>query len=149
MNISDRLNELAKVYDSEARKCLRARAYLGASVMQVAAFEAGLQAMCFVYPEDVKKTSVYQRKRFRGRKNRALEFSLYQPINIAAELSWFPPKLFTWAGKRASIAGFSHEVRKVRNVVHPGEWGRKEWETMKFTKGLYQVVYEVFDVANS
>jgi len=116
--------------------------------MQVAAFEAGLEAMCFLYPEDVKKTSVYQRKRFRGRKNKALEFSLYELINIAAELSWFSPKQVAWAGKRTSIAGFSHEMRKVRNLVHPGEWARQRGP-LKFTRGVYNVVYEIYGVANS
>ena len=149
MNISDRLNELMILYDREARKCMRGKAYLAATVMQVAAFEAGLQAMCFLYPEDVKKTGVYASKRFRGKRNRALEFSLHQLINIAEELGWFPPKRITWAGKRATIGGFSHEIRKVRNCVHPGVWARERSEPLRFTKGVYGVVYEVFDVANS
>jgi hypothetical protein len=29
--------------------------------MQVAAFEAGLQAMCFLYPQEVKRTTVYEK----------------------------------------------------------------------------------------
>jgi hypothetical protein len=124
-------------------------AYLAASVMQMSVLEAALQAMCFLYPEHVKKTVVYQRKRFRGKRNKALEFSLYQLINIAEELSWLPPKRFTWAGKRTTIGGFAHEVREVRNCVHPGVWARTHPDTMKFSKGVYDVVYEVFDVANS
>jgi hypothetical protein len=100
MTISDRLGQVATFYHREAQKCLRGRAYLAASVMHVSAFEAGLQAMCLLYPEHVKKTVVYQRKKFRGKRNKALEFNLYQLINIAEELSWFPPKRFTWAEKR-------------------------------------------------
>src|SRR5208283_587069 len=94
MNISDRLNELMVSYHREARRCLRGKAYLGATVMQVAAFEAGLQAMCFSYPEEVKKTTIFARKRFRGKRNRPLEFTLNQLIGIADELAWFPPKRF-------------------------------------------------------
>lgn len=149
MNISDRLNELMLSYRREARKCLRGKAYLAATVMQVAAFEAGLQAMCFLYPEEVKKTKVYAGKRFRGKRNRALEFSLHQLINIADELAWFPAKRITWAGKRATVAGFSHEIRKVRNNVHPGVWSRDRSDPLRFTKGVYGVVDEVLDVANS
>jgi hypothetical protein len=105
--------------------------------------------MCLLYPEEVKKTSVYAKKRFRGKRNRALEFSLSQLIDIAEELRWFPPKRITWAGKRTTVGGFSHEIRKVRNFVHPGGWARERSNPLKFTKGVYGVVYEVIDVANS
>lgn len=149
MNISDRLSALMSSYRREARKCTRGKAYLAATVMEVAALEAGLQGMCFLYPEDVKKTTVYAKKRFRGRKNKALEYSLHQLINIAEELVWFPPKRITWAGKRATVGGFSHEIRKARNFVHPGVWARERTNPLTFTKGVYGIVCEVIDVANS
>ena len=147
--MSDRLNELMLSYRREARRCLRAKAYLAATVMQVSAFEAGLQAMCFLYPEEVKRTTVYAKKRFRAKRNRALEFSLHQLINIADELSWFPAKRIRWAGKLTTLAGYSHEIRKVRNYVHPGVWTRDGLNPLKFTKGVYGVADEVIDVANS
>jgi hypothetical protein len=122
---------------------VRGRDYLGATVMQVAALEAGLQAMCFLYPEDMKRTSVYAKKKFRGKRSKALEFSLHQLINIADELAWFPSKRTTWAGKRTTLAGFSHEIRKVRNCVHPGVWARERSDPLRFTKGLYGVVWQL------
>ena len=149
MNNSDRLNELMVSYRREARRCLRAKAYLAATVMQVAAFEAGLQAMCFLYPVEVKRTTVYARKHFRGKRHRALEFSLHQLISVADELGWFPAKRIRWAGKRATLAGYAHEIRKVRNYVHPGAWVRDRAKPLKFTKGVYRVADEVVDVANS
>ena len=149
MNISDRLSELMSSYRREARKCIRGKAYLAATVMEVAALEAGLQGMCLLYPREVKKTTVYAKKRFRSKRNKALEFSLYQLINIAEELGWFPPKRITWAGKRATVKGFSHEIRKARNFVHPGVWARERTDPLKFTKGVYGIVCEVIDVANS
>jgi hypothetical protein len=94
-------------------------------------------------------TAVYRQKRFRRKRDRALEFSLYELIKIAAELQWLPRKRITWAGKRADIAGFTHEVRKVRNLVHPGQWANRHWNAMKITKRMYGVTYEVFDVASS
>jgi hypothetical protein len=136
-------------YRREARRCLRAKAYLAATVMQAAAFEAELLAMCFLYPEEVKRTTVYVKKHFRGKRHRALEFSLYQLINIADELGWFPSKRIRWAGKCTTVAGYSHEIRKVRNYVHPGEWARDRAHPLRFTKGVYNVVDEVVDVANS
>lgn len=149
MTISERLNELMLSYRREAKRCVRAKAYLAATVMQVSAFEAGLQGMCFLYPEEVKRTTVYAKKRFRGKRNRALEFSLHQLINIADELGWFPAKSIRWAGKRTTIAGYSHEIRKVRNYVHPAVWANDRTNPLKFTKGVYGVADEVIDVANS
>lgn len=149
MGTFDRLIELTNLYHREARRCLNGKAYIGATIMEVSALEAGLQAMCLLYPDDVKRTKVYQGKRFRRKRNKALEFTLHQLIEIAAELSWFPPKRLTWAGKRTTIAGFTHEARKVRNLVHPGEYGRKGWERFKFTKGVHNVVDEICDVATT
>jgi hypothetical protein len=128
---------------------LRGKSYLGAAVMQVAAFEAGLQIMCYLYQAEVKKTTVYAKKRFRGKRNRALEFSLNQLINIADELGWLPAKRVRWAGKRATLAWYSHEIREVRNCVHPAVWARDRSDPITFTKGVYGVVLEVIEVANS
>jgi hypothetical protein len=57
MHISDRLIEIATFYNSEARRCVKSRGYLAASIMQVSALEAALQAMCFLYPKEVKRTT--------------------------------------------------------------------------------------------
>jgi hypothetical protein len=151
MGISDRLIEVANFYHREAEKCVRGRAYLAACVMQGAALEGGLQAMCFLYPEDVKKTMVYQKRLkrgFRRKRNRALELKYTELIDIADELSWFPSKRVTW-GKGTTLAGFVHELRELRNYVHAGVWAPERPHTMKFTKRVYDVAYEIFDVANS
>lgn len=92
MTISDRLSQLATFYNNEARRCVKSRSYLAASIMQASALEAALQAMCFLYAKDVKRTATFRRKRFRRARYRALEFSLYELINIADELVWFPAK---------------------------------------------------------
>lgn len=149
MEMSDRLSKLATFYHREARKCSRARAYFSASVMQVAALEAALQSMCFVFATDIRKTNIYQRKRFRRKRSKALEFSLHELIAIAEELSWFPAKRISWGGKRATLGGFAHEIRKLRNFVHSGVWAREQDGTTKFTKRVYDVVFEVYDVAIS
>ena len=47
------------------------------------------------------------------------------------------------------LAGFAHELRKLRNYVHPGVWAPEQPNSAKFTKRVYGVVYEIFDVANS
>jgi hypothetical protein len=151
MFISDRLVQAARFYHREAGKCLRGRAYLAACVMQAAALESLLQALCFLYPNEIKKTSVYQKRSKRGfqrKRNRALDFKYVELINIAAELSWFPPKKVVVWGRRTNIAGFVHELRNLRNYVHPGVLAPKE-KPLRFTKGVFNVVFEIFEVANS
>jgi len=150
MYMSERLQKTARLYHIEARKCVRGRAYLAACVMQGAALEGLLQAMCFVYPQDVKKTAVYQKKQkggFQRKRNRALDFKYVELINIAAELEWFPPRQFVVWGKRTNVAGFVHELRNLRNYVHPGVRAPKE-KPLKFTKGVFDAVFEIFEVAN-
>jgi hypothetical protein len=141
--------ELANMYHREARRCLKAKAYLAATIMEVSTLEAALQATCLLYPREVKRTRVYQGKKFRRQRNKVLDFTLNQLIEIAAELSWFPPKLLTWAGKRTTFAGFTHEARKIRNLVHAGEYGSRRWEKFKFTKGVHSVVDEICDVGTT
>ncbi len=150
MYMSERLQKTARLYHLEAGKCLQGKAYLAACVMQAAALEGLLQAMCCLYPEDVKKTAVYQKKLKRGfqrKRNRALDFKYVELINIASELEWFPPRKVVVWGKRTDVAGFVHELRKLRNYVHPGVRAPRE-KPLKFTKGVFNVVFEVFEVAN-
>jgi hypothetical protein len=128
VNVTDRLIGAADLYYKEAQRCFRGRAYLAAVVMQVSVLEGALQALCTMYPNEVKTTSIYKRKKFRRKRSQALELSLHQLIDIAAELSWFPAKRIIWAGKKANLAGFTHEIRKVRNYVHPAVWARERGE---------------------
>jgi signal recognition particle subunit SEC65 len=149
MNTSDRLIEVAQFYHREARRCSRIHAYLAASIMQASALEASLQAMCFLYPEHVKKTTSHRRKRFRRGRNRALEFTLNELIKIASELGWFPPTTITLGTKKTNLTELAHQVREIRNLVHPGKWAREHSRTTKINKQLYESVFEVFDVATS
>ena len=151
MFMSDRLHRLARVYHIEAKKCVRGKSYLAACVMQGAALEAVLQAMCCIYPEAVKKTTAYQKRLKRGfqrKKNRALDFKYVELISIAAELGWFPPKRSVVWGRRTNVAGFVHELRKMRNYVHPGVWAPERKGTTKFTKRLAMAALEIFEVAH-
>jgi hypothetical protein len=148
---SDRLLRAGTLYHGEAAKCLRGRAYFAASVTVVAALEAALRAMCSIYARDVKKTEEYRKKSkkgFRGKKDRAFEFSLYQLIKIAHELQWFPSKVVRWGGRRKELAGFVHQIRDTRNLVHADHRARRK-APMKFSKETFDDVLEVFEVANS
>jgi len=148
MSISDRLIETAGLYHREAEKCRRARAYLPACIMQMSVLETALMAMCFLYPDQLRRTTIYRNKRFRRKRSKALDFTLFELIRIADELGWFPPKVITW-GKRTTLAGFAHEIRKLRNFVHPGVWAAERSGTTRFNKATFEVAYEIYEVANS
>lgn len=151
MFISERLQRAARFYHREARKCLRGKAFLAACVMQAAALEGLLQAMCFIYPGEIKKTTAYQKKQkrgFRRKRNKALDFNYAELISIAAELSWFPPKKMRVWGKRTDLAGFVDELRDLRNHVHPGVLAPKQ-RPVRFSKGVFNVALEIFEVANN
>jgi hypothetical protein len=148
VSISDRLIEIAGLYNREAAKCRRARAYLPACIMQVSVLETALMAMCFLYPTQLRRTAVYKDKRFRRKRSKALDFTLFELIRIADELGWFPPKVISW-GKQTTLAGFAHEIRKLRNFVHPSVWGAERSGTTRFNKATFEAVYEIYEVANS
>lgn len=145
---SDRLLHAGTTYHREAERCLKAKAYFAATVMQMSVLEAALQAMSSMYIDEVKKTAVYQKKKFKRKRDRALEFSFYQLINIARELNWFPPKIITVWGKRTDLAGFVHEARQMRNLLHPAIRASQR-NPLNFSKGTWNVIYEIFEVANS
>jgi hypothetical protein len=102
----------------------------------------------FLVSRASQKNDGVSEEKFRTKRNKALEFKYYKLINIADELSWFPPKRITW-GKRTPLAGFAHELRKLRNYVHPGVLAPERPTSMRFAKHVYNVAYEIFDVANS
>jgi hypothetical protein len=119
--------------------------------MQAAALEGLLQTMCFLYPRAIRKTTAYRKKAkrgFRRKRNKALDFNYAELINIASELHWFPPRKMVVWGKRTNLAGFVHELRDLRNHVHPGLLAPKK-RPVKFTKGVFNVAFEIFEVANS
>jgi hypothetical protein len=98
MEISDRLTRLAIFYDKEASRCVQARPYLAACIMQTSALEAMLLGRCFLFSRDVKRTATYQKKKFQRKRSKALDFKLFELIEIADELGWSPPKRVTWGG---------------------------------------------------
>lgn len=108
-----------------------------------------MHCLCFLFPDEVRETAVFQRKRFRRKRNKALDFKYHELIKIADELGWFPPKRVLIWGRRTNVAGWADELRKLRNYVHPGIWAPERPGSTKFTKRAYGAVYEIFDVANS
>lgn len=149
-DISERLGKLARFYDREAQRCTKGRAYFAAAVFESAALEAMLHAMCCLYPEAVRRTQVYQRRNFKPKKRfRSLEFSLYELIKIAKELSWFPPKRILWAGKRGDLALFVQGMREIRNHLHPAKWARQRSVPITYKKANFAFVEEIFEISHT
>jgi hypothetical protein len=117
---SEQLAKISLFYHGEAERCARNRAYFAACVLGTAALEALLLAMCQVEHRQARSTSVYRQKTFSSRRNRFLEFNLFQLINIAAELTWILGKEIRLHEHKATFKDLMHAVRETRNMVHPG-----------------------------
>lgn len=101
--------------------------------------------MCFVEGRKVRATSVYEQKKFKAKRNRFLEFNLFQLIEIAAELKWIPRKEFKLNGRKTTLQRLMHEVRNTRNLIHPAIWAREGGPHRVFS-GSYAYVYDVLDL---
>lgn len=142
---SDRLAKIALFYDREAKRCAAKRAYLAASILNGAAIEALLLSMCYVEDAAVRRTAIYKNKRFRSKRNRFFEFSLFQLINVAVELRWIPTREIELDGRKTTLQDLLHAARETRNMIHPAAWS-KEGGPDRPRKGTYESVLEVFDV---
>jgi hypothetical protein len=145
LDTSDRLAKISHFYHQEAERCARGRAYLAACVLAAAALEAILLSMCYIEDRKVRSTSVYKRRSFRSKRNRFLEFSLFQLIEVAAELNWISRKEIKLDRRKTTLKELMHGVRNTRNQIHPGVWA-KEGGPHKVYRRTYAFVYDVFDI---
>ena len=148
-DISERLGKLARFITVKLNDVPREKELL-LRCLRSAALEAMLHAMCCLYSEAVRRTQVYQRRNFKPKKRfRSLEFSLYELIKIAKELSWFPPKRILWAGKRGDLALFVQGMREIRNHLHPAKWARQRSVPITYKKANFAFVEEIFEISHT
>jgi hypothetical protein len=120
-----RVDDLIKVignFHKEAGMCFQNKCYIASLILYGSILEAMLLSMCFVYPQKVRTTQVYKKrkKRVKRKKGIFLEFTLNELINIAEELQWFPMQ-----EKIEDISIFKNWIKWVqetRNLVHPARW---------------------------
>ena len=141
----DRLAKISLFYQREAERCAENRAYFAACVLTGAALEALLLSMCYVDSRAVRRTAIYRQKRFRSRRNRFFEFTLYHLIRIAAELKWIPSKEILLNGRKTTLQELLHAARDTRNLIHSAAWA-KEGGPSRTRKSTYDWVSEIFDV---
>jgi hypothetical protein len=145
VDTADRLGKMSRYYRREAERCAGGNAYFSACVLAAAALESLLLSYCYVEDQQVRTTLVYKRKTFKTKRNRFLEFNLFQLINIAAELNWIPSKEIQINKRTTTLKELLHAVRETRNTIHPAVWSQ-DGGPFKVKKGRYRFVYEVFDV---
>jgi len=142
---SDRLAKMSLFYHREAKRCAANRAYLAACILTGAALEAILLSMCYIEDRAVRQTLIHKRKKFKAKRNRFLEFNLFQLIGVAAELEWIPAKEIQLKGRKTTLQELLHWARLTRNMLHPAVW-TKEGGPQRVHKSTYDSVCEVFDV---
>jgi len=145
VDTSDRLAQISLFYRRDADRCARHRVYFPACIVAAAALEALLLSFCYIEDDAVRSTSVYKQKKFKSKRNKFLEFNLYQLIEIAAELKWVPSKNISVGRRKTTLPQLMHSVRKIRNMVHPGAWA-KEGGPQRVYSATYKDVYGVLDL---
>lgn len=149
LSLHDRLLKISQYYYREADQCAKSRAYFSACILAGAALEAMLLSMCYVEARHVRGTSLYKQKvrnkKFKFKRNRFLEFNLYEMINIAAELKWIPSNEIRLGRSKTTLHQLLHDVRHIRNMIHPSVWS-KNGGPEKVYKRSYVAVYKVIDL---
>jgi hypothetical protein len=145
VDTSDRFAKISLFYHREAERCAGNRAYFAATVLTGAALEAMLLSMCYVKDRRVRRAPTYRKRKFRSKRNRFLEFNLYQLISIATELKWIPSKEITVNGRKTNLEELLHYARVTRNLIHPGAWAGHGGPS-RMRKSEYESVNEIFDV---
>jgi hypothetical protein len=93
----------------EAQKCLKAEAYLAATIVMGSILEGMLLAILQKFPQDANKCKVAPHDPRTGKVKYFAEWSLSDMINVAHELGWLD----------LDIKKFSHVLREFRNLIHP------------------------------
>jgi len=116
------LLKITNRYREEAKKCFKNRCYLTSFIAWGAALEGVLLAMCFCYPERVRKTNVYRKykNKTKKKKNLFLKLSLNDLLKIADELNWIPFQKEVEGG--GMVKDWVYWVKQTRNLVHPAKW---------------------------
>ena len=118
----DYITKLAQRYYSEARKCYENKRYISSFILYGATLEALLLAVCICYSKEVRKTTIYLKKKKWCKRKRGifLEFTLKELLDIARKLNWIPfDEKVENIGK---VENWIQWVKETRNLVHPACW---------------------------
>lgn len=141
------LMRICKLYRKQAKKCLEAKSYLASCVMEGAALEGALMAMCDCFFDEIPAEKITRLKD--GHPKPILKWTLYQLVEVARECSWLPARLGLndeWDYRKAHIGDWAVVVRQTRNLVHAGCY-LTDFAGSKVGKRFAETCYEVLDVA--
>jgi hypothetical protein len=141
------LMRIARIYPTEARRCMDAKAYVAGCVMIGAALEANLIGMCHLYYEEIPPELV---PKSAGKTKHLLKWGLADLIKIAKKCGWLPSRLSendNWNPRKAHIGDYAELLRETRNLVHTGRY-IKDYPKARITKRRMEKLFEILEVAN-
>lgn len=129
------------MYRREATKCETSKAYLVGCAAIGAALEALLLAMIHIYSSEVEGAGLAVKTK--GKAKQLLEWRLHEMIEVAVKMNWLP-----LTSKRAkSIGAYAHQVRQIRNLLHPARY-LQDHSHSRITARYLKNCLEIVDAAN-
>jgi hypothetical protein len=147
----DRFGDLLRIvesYKDQAEISAKVKAYHASSILLASAIEGSILAMFYCFPGKARRSATYQH--WQTRKGNILHWDFSQLIALANELKWIPPRVRV-GNSKYSISQVLNELRKTRNMIHPGNYlrtwhgkkvGSKEF---KHTTALFQACVRELD----
>jgi len=115
----NKLNRLLRLYQSEARRCREAKAYLAGCVMAGAALETSLVLMISLFQEDVGMVADLPAKG--GGIKPLMEWRFRDLLNVAKATGWLPAALNygvdDWSDEKAKVGDYAEVVREMRDLT--------------------------------
>ena len=132
---------LSRMYRREASRCETSKSYLAGCAIAAAALEALLLAMIHMYGDEVEAAGLVAKTN--GRPKQLLKWKLYEMIVVAANMNWLP--LTAKRGK--GIGTYAHQVRQIRNLLHPARY-LQDHSPARITRRYLKSCMEIVDSAN-
>jgi hypothetical protein len=135
------LLRLSRAYRREASRCQTSKSYLAGCAVVAAALEALLLAMIHIYGDEVESAGLVVKTN--GRPKQLLKWKLHEMIDVAAKMNWLP--LTAKGGK--GIGTYAHQVRQIRNLLHPARY-LQDHSASRITARYLKNCVEIVDSAN-
>jgi hypothetical protein len=115
------LLRIVESYKEQAEISAKVNAYHASSILLASAIEGSILAMFYCFPDKARKSSTYLY--WKRRKRNILYWDFSQLIALAKELKWIPARIRV-GHSNCSISHILNQLRKTRNMIHPGNYLR-------------------------
>ena len=133
------LMRLMELYDREAQRSLKAKAYHAACVFRAALLESVMLAICSIYADELDQEEILA-----GKPTELINWNLGQLIAATTRAGWLPKRRTKYS--RRKIGEWVDIVRKIRNTLHPGNYLRNR-PHIRISRYDYDVIDEVVSAA--